>query len=65
MGFLGEPFRHDLFVSYSHGAFAGKHDSDLKLWSQKFAEDLRAELAHTSSKRSRCFWTKASEPMKA
>jgi hypothetical protein len=45
MCFLGEPFQHDLFVSYSHGAFAGKHDSDLKLWSQKFAEDLRAELA--------------------
>jgi hypothetical protein len=45
--FLGEPFQHDLFVSYSHGAFAGKHDSDLKLWSQKFAMDLRAELAGT------------------
>ena len=45
MSFLGEPFKHDLFVSYSHGAFKGQHDSDLKLWSQKFAEDLRAELA--------------------
>jgi hypothetical protein len=45
MSFLGEPFKHDLFVSYSHGAFKGKHDSHLKLWSQKFAEDLRAELA--------------------
>jgi hypothetical protein len=44
MCFLGEPFQHDLFVSYSHGAFAGTHDSDLKLWSQKFANDLRAEL---------------------
>jgi hypothetical protein len=43
--FLGEPFQHDLFVSYSHGAFKGQHDSDLKLWSQKFANDLRAELA--------------------
>ena len=45
MCFLGEPFKHDLFVSYSHGAFAGTHNSDLKLWSQKFAKDLRAELA--------------------
>jgi hypothetical protein len=44
MCFLGEPFQHDLFVSYSHGAFVGTHDSDLKLWSQKFAKDLRAEL---------------------
>ena len=48
MGFLGEPFKHDLFVSYSHGAFKGDHDPDLKLWSQKFAEDLRAELAGTT-----------------
>ena len=47
MCFLGKPFKHDLFVSYSHGAFAGKHDADLKLWSQRFAEDLRAELAGT------------------
>ena len=44
-GFLGEPFDHDLFVSYSHGAFNGQHDSELKRWSQKFAKDLRAELA--------------------
>ena len=47
MSFLGDPFRYDLFVSYSHGAFAGEHDSELKLWSQKIAEDLRAELAGT------------------
>jgi hypothetical protein len=46
--FLGEPFEHDLFVSYSHGAFEGTHDSDLKLWSQKFAKDLRAELKGTT-----------------
>jgi hypothetical protein len=45
MSFLGKPFQHDLFVSYSHGAFRGQHDSDLKLWSQKFAKDLRKELA--------------------
>jgi hypothetical protein len=29
--FRGEPFGHDLFVSYSHGAFAGNHHADLKL----------------------------------
>jgi hypothetical protein len=43
--YLGEPFQHDLFVSYSHGAFPGEHNSELKRWSQKFAKDLRAELA--------------------
>jgi hypothetical protein len=43
--FLGEPFQHDLFVSYSHGAFPGEQDSDLKCWSQKFAKELRGELA--------------------
>jgi hypothetical protein len=47
MSVLGKPFEHDLFVSYSHGAVRGKHDSDLKRWSQKFAEDLRTELAGT------------------
>jgi len=45
MCFLGEPFKHDLFISYSHGAFKGQHDPDLKLWSRKFADALRAELA--------------------
>ncbi len=45
MTFVGEPFSHDLFVSYSQGAFRGRHDSELELWSQRFAEDLRAELA--------------------
>jgi TIR domain len=48
MCFLGEPFKHDVFVSYSHGAFKGQHDPDLKRWSQKFANDLRGELAGTA-----------------
>jgi hypothetical protein len=48
MSFLGEPFKHDLFVSYSHGAFGGRLDSELKRWSQRFAEDLRKELAGTT-----------------
>ena len=66
MGFLVEPFKHDLFVSYSHGAFKGQLDSDLKLWSQKFAEELRAELlARLNSKRSPYFWTRATAPTKA
>ena len=30
MSFLGEPFKHDLFVSYSHGEFEGSGESNLK-----------------------------------
>ena len=45
MCFLGEPFKHDLFVSYSHGAFKGQHDSDLEaLVAEIRLKDLRAEL---------------------
>ncbi len=48
MSFLGEPFQHDLFVSYSHGAFKGENDSHLKRWSQMFAKELREEFAGTT-----------------
>jgi len=44
MSYVGDPFQHDVFVSYSHGASKGNHDSDLKAWSQSFARDLRSEL---------------------
>ena len=44
MGFLGEPFKHDLFVSYSHGDFDGTGRSHLKTWSQAFVRELEAEL---------------------
>jgi hypothetical protein len=44
MSFLGEPFKHDLFVSYSHGDFDGSGKSNLKTWSQAFARELEAEL---------------------
>ena len=42
--FLGEPFQHDLFVSYSHGDFDGAGQSNLKKWSQAFARELEGEL---------------------
>jgi hypothetical protein len=45
MSYLGPPFQHDLFVSYSHGAFTGRHEAELKRWSQQFAKDLREDLA--------------------
>ena len=44
---LPEPlqtFPIDVFLSYSHGAFAGQSSSRLKAWSQKLADDLREEL---------------------
>jgi MTH538 TIR-like domain (DUF1863) len=44
MSFLGEPFNHDLFVSYSHGDFDGSGESNLKKWSQAFVRELEREL---------------------
>ena len=51
MGFLTKGLPHelqtfpiDVFLSYSHGAFAGQSSSRLKAWSQKLADDLREEL---------------------
>jgi hypothetical protein len=40
MSFLGEPFKHDLFVSYSHGDFDRPGDPKLKAWSQAFIRAL-------------------------
>lgn len=34
----------DVFMSYSHGAFAGQSNTRLKGWSQRLADDLREEL---------------------
>lgn len=48
MSFVGNPFKHDIFVSYSHGAFDSNHDPDLKQWSNKFVNDLRNELVGTA-----------------
>ena len=44
MSYLGEPFKHDLFVSYSHGAFDGSGESNLKKWSKAFVSELEGEL---------------------
>jgi hypothetical protein len=44
MSFLGEPFQHDLFVSYSHGELDGSDRSNLEAWSQAFARELEREL---------------------
>lgn len=44
MPFVGDPFRHDVFVSYSHGDVQGDGASPLKQWSQSFVQELRREL---------------------
>ena len=51
MGYLTEglpeelqEFPIDVFFSYSHAAFPGESNTELKRWSQKLAKDLREEL---------------------
>ena len=44
MAYVGEPFVHDLFVSYSHGDVDGSGTSRLQRWSQAFAQELEGEL---------------------
>ena len=43
MSYVGEPFRHDLFVSYSHGD-DGSGGAYLKPWSAAFTHELEREL---------------------
>ncbi len=44
MSYVGKRFRHDVFVSYSHGDVQGDGRALLKQWSQGFAEQLEREL---------------------
>ena len=44
MSYVGDPFRHDIFVSYSHGDVAADGELRLKQWSQGFAQELEKEL---------------------
>jgi len=44
MSYIGGPFVHDLFVSYSHGSVAGSGPSPLKRWSDGFIRELESEL---------------------
>lgn len=43
MSYLGTPFEHDLFISYSHGA-DGDGNALLKPWSVAFVGELQKEL---------------------
>lgn len=42
--YLGEPFDHDLFVSYSHGSIPGLDGSNLRKCSQALVRELEIEL---------------------
>ena len=44
VSYIGEPFTHDLFVSYSHGTIEGEALSPLKRWSDAFIRELEREL---------------------
>ena len=44
MSYIGEPFTHDLFVTYSHGTIDGAGASPLKRWSDAFIRELEREL---------------------
>jgi hypothetical protein len=44
MPYVGGPFQHDIFVSYSHGDVVGDGQALLKQWSQGFANELKREL---------------------
>ena len=44
MAYVGEPFEHDVFVTYSHGDPDGTGESKIKQWSQAFARELESEF---------------------
>jgi hypothetical protein len=44
MSYVGGPFKHDIFVSYSHGEPDSQGESKLEVWSQQFAAELETEL---------------------
>lgn len=44
MAYVGTPFTHDLFISYSHGGDDGHGVGYLQPWSAAFAKELEREL---------------------
>ncbi len=44
MSFVGVPFKHDVFLSYSHGDVRGDGVALLKQWSQGLVRELELEL---------------------
>ena len=49
MSYVGGPFKHDIFVSYSHGDADAQGELPLAAWSRAFADELEAGLrAHAN-----------------
>ncbi len=44
MSFVGNPFEHDIFVTYSHGDVHGDGTGMLKEWSEGFCTELEGEI---------------------
>jgi hypothetical protein len=44
VSYIGGPFTHDLFISYSHGTIDAGVESPLKHWSDGFIRELELEL---------------------
>lgn len=44
MSYVGDPFRHDVFISYTHADADGDGESLHKTWSRSFAEALKDEM---------------------
>ena len=42
--YVGKPFKHDIFITYSHGDADGDGIAKLKQWSEGFARELEEEL---------------------
>ena len=55
MAYVSQPFEHDVFVSYSHGAARQKGRSRLASWSRRLAEELEVELIDVDPEFSEAF----------
>jgi hypothetical protein len=48
MSFVGEKYKHDIFVSYSHGTPAhGENETDLKRWTHAFVRKLEEDIRYS------------------
>jgi hypothetical protein len=44
VSYIGRPFAHDLFITYSHGSIDSGDEAPLKRWSEGFIRELELEL---------------------
>jgi hypothetical protein len=54
MSFVGGKYKHDIFVSYSHGTPAhGQNETDLKRWTHAFVRKLEEDVRYSLQGRDR------------